>query len=238
MGVSRSSSAAALIAGLTFALMVGMPADNASQSAATGSIRGRATMPGAPAPGTLKVTTDEMVCGMTVVDDAIVSDKTGGIAYALVAVKGLPWTAPPAGPRVVNKGCRFVPHVSVASPGATLEVTSDDQTLHTTHLYASDKRSLFNIALPMPGIVIRRPLEKTPGVLRIACDTHPWMQGFVAVTADRSALTDSNGSFEIRDIPAGAYDLTVWHESLQAAPQKVVVAAGQASDVMIALARR
>jgi hypothetical protein len=237
MGISRSGSTAALIAALVVGASV--PADNVAWSALTGaSIRGRVISPGASVGGALKVTTDEKVCGLSVADDAIVADRQGHVAHAVVTIKGLPWSGAPIGPHIVNKGCRFVPHVSVARPGATLEVTSEDPTLHTTHLYASDKRSLFNIALPMPGIVIKRPLEKTPGVLRVACDTHPWMQGFIAVTADRSAVTGSDGGFEIPDVPPGSHEIAVWHEVLQAPPQKVVVTAGQTTEVTITLVKR
>jgi carboxypeptidase family protein len=116
-------------------------------------------------------------------------------------------------------------------------VTSDDQTLHTTHLYAADGRSLFNIALPMPGIIIKRPLEKNAGVLRLACDTHPWMHGFVSVSNDRAVVTGNDGVFQIDDIPAGTHEVIVWHESLRASAQKVTVAAGQTVDLKFELAR-
>jgi hypothetical protein len=206
--------------------------------AGTGSVRGRVTVTAPLPPGVLKVTTDEKVCGMSVADETIVSDKSGGIAHAVVAIKGLAWGRPSPGVHVVNKGCRFVPHVTVAQPGAVLEVTSEDPTLHTTHLYAPDNQSLFNIALPMPGIIVRRPLQKSTGPLRMACDTHPWMRGFVVVSGDRSVVTGLDGVFNVADVPPGRHEISVWHESLQASPQTVSVSAGQATDVTFALVRR
>jgi hypothetical protein len=240
MGVSRSGAAAALIAGGIFvaAALSTNSATPRATAAAGGSIRGRVVMPGAPASGRLTVTTDEKVCGRSVADEAIVASTDGGIQYAVVTVKGLAWMgASPAVP-VVNKGCSFVPHVSVARPGAALEVTSEDETLHTTHLYGGDGRSLFNIALPLTGIVIKRPLEKRPDVFRLACDTHPWMRGFISVTADRSVVTSADGRFDIPDIPPASYDVVIWHESLVAAPQKVTVAVGQTVDLTVTVARR
>jgi hypothetical protein len=64
------------------------------------------------------------------------------------------------------------------------------------------------------------------------------MQGFIAVTANRSVVTGGDGSFEVRDVPAGAYDVTVWHEVLQAQRAKVTVAAGQVAEMTISLVRR
>lgn len=242
MGVSRPSTTATLTAVVCATLLfgAGAPSGGATQpGAGGGSIRGRVTMPGAVSPGMLKVTTDEKICGLSVADEGIVADKAGGIAYAVVAVKGLAWSGPAAQSlHVVNKGCRFAPHVSVARPGAMIEVTSEDPTLHTTHLYAADNRSLFNIAIPVPGIVIKRPLEKSPGVVRLVCDTHPWMRAFIAVTADRSVVTEADGSFQILDIAPGSYQITIWHESLQASPQKVSVAAGQTAELNVTLTRR
>lgn len=241
MGVPRPGTTAALTVAVCTTLVfgAGAPTGGASQPATGGgSIRGRVTMPGASSSGTLKVTTDEKICGLSVADEGIVADKTGGIAHAVVAVKGLAWSGPAAQSlHVVNKGCRFVPHVSVARPGAMLEVTTEDPTLHTTHLYAAN-RSLFNIALPMPGIVIKRPLEKSAGVVRMVCDTHPWMRGFIAVTADRSVVTEADGGFQMLDVPPGSYEITIWHESLQASPQKITVVAGRTAELNVTLARR
>jgi plastocyanin len=204
----------------------------------SGSIKGRVIISAPLAARTVKVTSDDKICGSSVPDETIVADKSGGIAHALVTVKGLPWNGPAVNPHIVNKGCRFTPHVGIARPGTTLEVTSDDQTLHTTHLYGADGKSIFNIALPMPGMMIKRPFDKNTGVLRLACDTHPWMQGFVAVSQDRGVVTGSDGVFQIDDVPPGTREVSVWHESLKGASQSVTVVAGGTADVQFVLAAR
>lgn len=242
MGISRPRAAATLTLAALVLIAVGLGAPSARNmrlaASDNGSIRGRVVTSGAIPPGTLKVTTDEKVCGLSVADEAVVVDKSGNVANAVVTIKGLAWSGPPSSAHVINRGCRFAPHVAVARPGTTIEVDSEDQTLHTTHLYAADGRSLFNVALPMPGITIKRPLDKHTGVLRLACDTHPWMRGFLAVTADRSVVTGSDGRFQVDDVPAGSREISVWHEGLRAAPQKVAVVAGQAAEVMLTLVAR
>jgi len=242
MGVSRSRSPATLtlpVLALVSVLVAGLSIATARVGGqAGGSIKGRVTMPGAPPSGTLKVTTDEKVCGLSVPEEVVVADKAGNVAHAIVSVKGLPWSGAAVNPHIVNKGCRFAPHVAIARPGTTLEVTSDDQTLHTTHLYGADGRSLFNIALPMPGIIIKKPFEKNAGVLRLACDTHPWMHGFVSVSADRGVVTGTDGAFQIDDVPPGPREVNVWHESLRAAPQTVTIVAGQTVELQFTLAAR
>jgi len=39
-------------------------------------------------------------------------------------------------------------------------------------------------------------------------------------------VTDANGAFKLTDVPAGSYDVKVWHETLGEATVKVTVAAG------------
>lgn len=240
MGIlaTGATAAVAIAAYVTLGIDLGRRQPDIAGQVATGSgaIRGRVSMPEATRLGALKVTADEKVCGSSVINEEVVPDGTGGIAHAVVSVRGLAWTGQAASRRIVNKGCRFEPHVLVMRPGATLEVTSEDQTLHTTHAYSADTRSVFNVAIPMPGIVIKRTVEA--GVLRLRCDTHPWMRGFIVATADRSGLTEADGSFQIPDVPPGSYEITVWHESLQAPSQKVTVTAGQPAELSFTLAKR
>jgi len=42
-------------------------------------------------------------------------------------------------------------------------------------------------------------------------------------------VTDSDGSFELSDVPAGSYKLTVWHEALGEKTVDVTVTAGKAT---------
>ena len=65
--------------------------------------------------------------------------------------------------------------------------------------------------------------------MRITCNTHPWMRGWMVVTDDLSVVTSSDGRFSLRDVPAGTYELRVWHESLAATSRRVSIAPGQTS---------
>jgi hypothetical protein len=204
-------------------------------AAGTGSLRGRVVVPSRPPQALLKVTVDDKICGLSIPDDSLVVDEKGGVAHAIVTVVGLAWPAAGQPARVTNKGCRFVPHVQASRPGVSLEITSEDNTLHTTHAYGPDERSLFNVALPLPGLTITRPLDRVAGAVRFACDTHPWMRGFVLVSADRAVATGADGSFQVTDIPAGSYEVTVWHERLRGPAQRVAITAGQTSDTTFTL---
>jgi hypothetical protein len=45
------------------------------------------------------------------------------------------------------------------------------------------------------------------------------------------AVTGKDGSFDIKNLPAGTYTLQVWHEKLGMSTQKVTVAAGETKAV-------
>jgi len=57
----------------------------------------------------------------------------------------------------------------------------------------------------------------------------------VVVGARRTAVTDDEGRFEIRDVPAGTYDVIVQREYFAAARQSVTVSAGQTVSVEFGL---
>ena len=45
------------------------------------------------------------------------------------------------------------------------------------------------------------------------CGMHPWMKGQVRVFEHPYfAVTDDDGKFEIKDVPAGTWRIVTWHE--------------------------
>jgi len=67
---------------------------------------------------------------------------------------------------VVNEGCRFVPRVQLARPGAPTRTLSKDPLLHTTNAQQDGGRTLFNVGLPVPNLVVARPLNGA-GLVRL-----------------------------------------------------------------------
>jgi hypothetical protein len=57
------------------------------------------------------------------------------------------------------------------------------------------------------------------------------------VTDEMAAVTGTDGSFRFTGVPAGTYELKVWHELLKVAPVKVTVTNAATATVKLALAR-
>jgi hypothetical protein len=203
---------------------------------ATGTITGIVTMDNPPPPSTLEVSADQAVCGDSAPNEEIIADTAGHVRNAVVQVAGVPWPADVAPPMINNIDCLFVPHVQIAPTRSQLEITSEDETLHSTHAYDDRDRTRFNIAMPFAGMNVSRPLPR-PGVVRIECDSHGWMRGWIVVSNDLGAVSGLDGTFTIEGVPAGTHELTVWHERLGAQPQTVTVTAGATTQVAFTLSQ-
>jgi len=180
------------------------------------------------------VTADQGVCGAEVEDQVAVVDPSGGVANAVIIVSGAPWGDIKPVPVINNVGCYFVPRVQVAATRSVITLTSEDDILHTTHAYDDRQRTLFNIAIPVPGLKIERPLRR-PGPVRIECDSHRWMRGWVYVTDDIGVVTGRDGRFELSGISPGSYELTVWHERFEGQGKRVTVSAGSTAEASFSL---
>ncbi len=197
----------------------------------TGSITGAISATAKKLPA-IRVTIDPKVCGNEMPDESILVDAQGHLANAVVTLTGVKAKGPAAEGLVSNEGCRFAPRVQVMRPNASLHTVSKDPMLHTTQAQLADGTTLFNLAIPAPGINLARPIGKA-GVVRINCNIHQWMRGWVIVTDDVAAVTGPDGRFSLPNVPPGTYELQVWHEALKTAPQKVTVVAGKATDVSV-----
>ncbi|HUQ49363.1 MAG TPA: hypothetical protein VM056_01510 [Terriglobales bacterium] len=144
--------------------------------------------------------------------------KDGKLGNVFVYVKlGLPAGSfgVPQTPVVIDqKGCRYVPHVSGAMVGQTVQFLNSDPTMHNVHPDAQNN-SPFNVTQTPKGEPIERKFSKAEMMMKVSCNQHPWMRMYLNVVENPFfAVTDAVGKFEIKGLPAGEYTLVAVHEKL------------------------
>src|SRR5437660_343865 len=75
------------------------------------------------------------------------------------------------------------------------------------------------------------PVVEKPEVIKLTCDVHSWMLGWVAVVPGIGGVTDTNGVAKLENVPAGKQKIEVWHETLGKQDKEVDVKAGQTTKV-------
>jgi hypothetical protein len=186
---------------------------------------------------TIVPTKDLSVCGAPREEPVILvgGDKAvqSAVVYLVGVEGGKDWPAAEGPPRLDQRNCRFDPEVQVIRAGP-LEVVNSDPVLHNTQGFYG-RRSAFNIALPNQGQVIPTELQR-PGTVRIDCDAHGWMEGWIFVVENPyHATTGADGAFRITDVPPGDYTLVAVQPFTGPIETPVTVAAGQAVTLEVEL---
>ena len=206
------------------AAMAALTAGLCSQSANAadwGSLKGRFIYDGAPPPAKSIDTSKEPMCSKhKVVEETIAVGKDGGLANVVVYVssknvKVNPEYESSAKDKVVldNNGCRFQPHILPIRVTQTLEIKNSDPFSHNSNVAPIGDTPQNPLLSPDSVFEYQfHKQQKTPQP--ISCNIHPWMKAHVVVKDHPYvAVSDEDGAFEIKDLPAEELEFTVWHEN-------------------------
>jgi hypothetical protein len=206
----------------------------AATAAATGgeTISGKVSFEGTPpAPEKIKTSADPKCQQMhpTGMEKKTVDVKDGGLAHAFVWLKsGVSGsTPPPAEPVLLDQqGCEYHPHVVAVRTGQAITIRNSDDTLHNIHPHPTINKD-FNVGQARKGMETQRSFDKQEIMIPVGCDVHPWMRSFISVVDHPYfAVTKDDGTYEIKNVPPGDYEIEVVHEKLKNQSQKVSVKAG------------
>ena len=134
------------------------------------------------------------------------------LVYVSKGLEGKTFTAPKEPVIIDQINCIYVPHVSAAMTGQTIEIRNSDETLHNVMTRPRENPG-FNEGMAGTGKKLTKVFEKSELGIDLRCFMHPWMLGYVHVLDHPCfAVTTTNGTFEIKNLPPGNYEISVKHE--------------------------
>ncbi|TAJ31277.1 MAG: carboxypeptidase regulatory-like domain-containing protein [Nitrospirae bacterium] len=158
--------------------------------------------------------------------------KDGGLAHAVVSVTDIEDKAFMDGYKgtdVVAEFCEFQPYTGVVVKQKNFHVENHDNdpddpksvkgVLHNPHSFevmGASSSTIFNIGLAEKGSKLDKPAvlrkDKQGSMMRLQCDQHEFMQSFfLPVSSPYYAVVKEDGTFEIKDVPAGKHKVVAWH---------------------------
>jgi hypothetical protein len=111
------------------------------------------------------------------------------------------------------------------------KVLNSDGILHNVHALPKVNPQ-FNMAMPASRTEAVEDFAKVEGMFVIKCDVHPWMKAYIEVLSHPYFdVTESDGKFVLGGLPAGTYEVEIWHEKLGTQTQKVTVGADETKSI-------
>jgi plastocyanin len=142
-------------------------------------------------------------------------------------------TPTPSRGEMKSQGKRFVPRVVAVEKTAEVDFPNVDAIYHNVFSVSPSNR--FDLGLYRSGGSKAKRFDEA-GVVRVYCNIHPQMVGFVLVVdSDFSAVTGPDGGFRFENVPAGTWQMHAWQEEGGEVVTPVTVRARAESPVALSL---
>jgi hypothetical protein len=144
------------------------------------------------------------------------------VVYVDQAFPGTNFALPREPPRIVQKDACFSPHVTPVLVGTGVAFPNVDEIFHNVFSFSDPKP--FDLGLYKDDV--KTVIFDKVGRVDVFCSIHKDMHCVVLVLPNPYfALTDADGTYTIRDLPAGTYTIRAWHERLPPQTREIVVPA-------------
>ncbi|MEP6831820.1 MAG: carboxypeptidase regulatory-like domain-containing protein [Gemmatimonas sp.] len=151
-----------------------------------------------------------------------------GTAIVWLAPVGFVDNRPDTIPRqaaIAMRTREFLPHVSIVAAGGSVQFPNDDPFSH--NVFSNSELGRFDLGL-YPRRKTRSATVTKPGVYAVYCNIHSKMSSFIiAVPTRHVAQVNKNGTFALRDVPPGVYELHAWHERAAETATRISVVLGE-----------
>jgi hypothetical protein len=154
------------------------------------------------------------------------TSRDGGLRHVLVYVRGdftnTTFDPPNSTPVLDHTNGLFQPYVMGIRVGQPLQLKCSDGTICSFH--ATPKANQEFSMTPGRGTVLPRTFTNPEVPVRFKCDLHPWNYAYLGVFAHPYfAVTDEQGRFTIRGVPAGRYSVEIFHPRSGTSAKPVIV---------------
>jgi plastocyanin len=233
-------TARTLVCGLLGGFLVLASAGAAPAQQQWGTIKGRVVYGGdkVPDPIVLKVDKDQKECladkKQLTSEEWVIDPKTKGIKWVFVylipdsrnaadIVKPIPIHPDRQKKAEEEKKknvvidqpcCTFTPFAVGLLDGQSVTFKNSMDISHNVKVdgNATFKNPTINQLIPAKGSIDVGPFHPQPTPIPLACNIHSWMSGYIRVFSHPYfCVTKEDGTFEIKDAPAGKYRLVIWH---------------------------
>jgi hypothetical protein len=111
----------------------------------------------------------------------------------------------------------FVHYVTAIATGTPVLFPNSDDIRH--HVYSFSPAKQFELPL-YTGTPAKPVIFDKPGVVKLGCNIHDWMVGYLYITdAPYFKTTDKDGKAQLVDLPSGKYNISLWHPRMLASEE-------------------
>jgi len=212
------------------------PIDMATVATITGTVKLDGT---APKPVHFKTDSDpycsKFHASSPLMSEEVVADKENDLENVVVYIKsGLgdrTFPTPTEAVELDQTGCQYKPHVVALMVNQPLSIVNSDQTTHNIHPTPANNRD-WNKSQPPGAQPIVDSFAREEVAIPVKCNVHSWMKCYIAVLkSPYFAVTKSDGTFEIKNLPPGDYTIAAWQEKYGSVEQKITVAPKETKKV-------
>lgn len=138
---------------------------------------------------------------------------------------------PTAAVEMDQKHCQYHPRVAGVRVGQPVTFINSDPIFHNVRSLTQQNQK-FNMAMPKLNQRETKVFTKPELFLQAKCSVHPWMGAYIAVMEHPFFnVTDSKGSFEIKNLAPGTYTIEAWHEIFGTLQQEVNLLEGRPAAI-------
>lgn len=214
------------------------------RSTDTAVVSGTARFVGTPPPpGVIRLDGDKTCVELNKGPERIVADVVTGdgntvqdvFVYVKDGLNGRMYAAPTDPVVLDQQRCEYVPRVLGVQVGQPLAIRNSDPLLHNIRADAQVNQP-FNLGEPVP-MTMTKVFATREVMVPVKCDVHGWMRAHIGVLDHPFfAVTGREGTFSLKDLPAGTYTVEAWHETLGTQTTQVTVGTGESKDVTFTFA--